>query len=85
MDGLDQYLTGQYHVDKTDIEEIETYIIDSAQTLVDAFDKDRGMPYTIRKDTGPYFGESSPGKKNFSESTTAMVTLAIAKIAWPLC
>ena len=74
MDPLDEYLIGTFHSDKRDLREIEKYIIDAGQTLVIAFDKDKGMPYTIREYHGKFF------KEGISQSTTAMVTLAIYRL-----
>ena len=71
---LDEYLTGTFHSDRQEITELENYIIDASRTLVDAFDKDKGMPYTVRHDKGAIFGNQ------VSQSTTAMVAVSMWRL-----
>jgi hypothetical protein len=75
LDALDEYLTGQFHSDNQDINELESFIVQASGTLTSAFNTDKGMPYTLKRGGEPAFGI-----KGISQSTLAMVTVSLWRL-----
>ncbi|KQU64844.1 hypothetical protein ASC75_12575 [Aminobacter sp. DSM 101952] len=75
MTTLDDYLTGQFHVDRQEVISLEETILKTCQTLVSVFDGTNGWPYRIVRGIAPSYSDT------ISHSTTAMVALSLFKAA----
>jgi hypothetical protein len=70
---LSEYLSGDYHEDRRELQTIRDFIEHTIRTLDSAFDVTYGWPYAISTD-GP------EPITNISHSTTAMVASALAQL-----
>jgi adenylate kinase family enzyme len=75
MDTLETYLTGDYHRDRSDIQDIEELLKSVALSFADKFEPTRAWPYAIHADGSGF----RPGDR-LSQSTTAMILGALMRL-----
>lgn len=72
-EALESYLTGDYHRDKKEVDEIETLLEDVSETIAQDFNNITAWPYQVEKSKEAGRQKDEEG---ISQSTTGMILLA---------